>query len=252
MRRHTSVLMLFARSSFYKVLGVLAAMTAAECGIFYLTLRNGAEKIARGMVGLERLIVLQPYVFIVGVITIVFLLAKVGDGSGSREGYTLRRLGISEKTVVLWQWAYNTVCFLLAWMVQALVALGLCFWYLQVVPAGLVNHQTVTVAFYTNEFLHRLIPLSDFWSWVLLLTIFPAVGLDAAWESYKRRWAGAGQSRSYWLLLWFPWATHRTFLWNPSGGDIVVIVLCGIIMIVMLVGILKGGVDDEETPEADA
>ena len=252
MRRHTSVLMLFARSSFYKVLGVLAAMTAAECGIFYLTLRNGAEEIARGAVGLEILIGLQAYMFVIGVIIIAFCLSKVSNSSESREEYTLRRLGVSEKTVILWQWAYNTVCFLFAWMIQALLALGLCFWYLQVVPAGLVNHQTVAVAFYTNEFLHRLIPLSDFWSWVLLLTIYPAVGLAAAWESHKQRHVGAGQSRSYWLLLWFTWLAHRRFWVSPTAFDIAIMALCMIVMVVLFIGVLKGGGDDEEKTEADA
>lgn len=252
MRRHTSVLMLFARSSFYKVLGVLAAMTAAECGLFYLTLKRGAEKIARGMVGLEHLIALQSFVYVLSILAVLYVLARVGDGSGSREGYTLRRLGISEKAVVLWQWAYNTGCLLFVWMVQALVAVGLCFWYLQVAPSGLVNHQTMVLAFYNNEFLHRLIPLSDFWSWVMTLTVLPAFGLSAARGSYVRRWSSTGKSGSWWTV-YYVWVFLRYLMHDPTGVDVVIIVLSVLIMAVNLFMILRKGVeDDEKKPETDA
>ena len=256
MRRHTSVLMLFARSSFYKVLGVLAAMTAAECGIFYLTLRNGAEEIAQGAVGLEHLIALQSFVYVLSILAVLYVLARVGDGSGSREGYTLRRLGISEKAVVLWQWAYNTGCLLFVWMVQAMVAVGLCFWYLQVAPSGLVNHQTMVLAFYNNEFLHRLIPLSDFWSWVMILTVLPAFGLSAARGSYVRRWSSTGKSVSWWTVwtIWTIWEfLKRGFIGDPGSADVIIVLVGVMIMAANLFMILRKGVeDDEEKPEADA
>ena len=42
MKKHSSVLMLMARSTIYRVLGLLIVMAVAEAGLFWLRLQQGA------------------------------------------------------------------------------------------------------------------------------------------------------------------------------------------------------------------
>ena len=252
MRQHISVLMLFARSSIYKVLGVLAAMTAVECGLFYYRLQSKAEELAAGTVALERLVG-NSWVFMLSAVALVAVLTQVGNGSGSRVRYTLHRLSVPERQVVLWHGVYNFGCILLLWMVQALVALGLCMWYMQVAPAELVNHQTVALAFSRSTFLHRLIPREDVWSWVLILVVSFTLGLTVAWDSYLNRWKTKATKVSFSTYFWIWWMFVNLFDNYPGSFDLLTFAVCGLFLFIILFGLRRKVVeDDAEKPEEEA
>ena len=253
MRQHVSVLMLFARSSIYKVVAVLAAMAAVECGLFYYLLQSKAGEIASGTVAFESLFEWHYVAFILSTIVLVAVLMQVWDGTGSKVRYTLHRLSIPERQVVLWNGLYNFGCVLLLWMVQAMVALGLCVWYTQVAPEEFVNHQTVALAFSRSTFLHRLIPRDDLWSWVLILVVSFTLGLTVAWDSYLNRWKTKATKVSFSTYFWIWWMFVNLFDNYPGSFDLLTFAVCGLFLIIILFGLRRKVVeDDAEKPEEEA
>lgn len=253
MRQHVSVLMLFARSSIYKVAALLAAMTAVECGLFYYLLQSKAEEIAAGAVALESMFWWHYVAFMLSTILLAVVLMQVADGAGSKVRYTLHRLSIPERQVVLWNGLYNFGCVLLLWMVQAVVALGLCVWYTQAAPEEFVNHQTVALAFSRSTFLHRLIPRGDIWSWVLILVTAFTMGLMLAWESYSGRWKTKTKKLSFngYFVIW--WMFVNIFDEYPGTFDLLTFAGCGVLLIIIMASLCRKGVmDDAEKPEEEA
>ena len=118
MRRHLSVLMLIARSTIYKLLGLLVLMVCAEGALYYVTLKkiltDGSMFSVEELISNSHII----WVFAVFFVIITILLCLTGCEYGSKQGYKLRRLRISERSIFLWQSIYNIFCYLVIWAVQ--------------------------------------------------------------------------------------------------------------------------------------
>lgn len=200
MRQHISVFMLYIRSSLYKVLLLLAGMAAAETVVFVWTLKGLLQEIAAlRESGIEDFagmgITLSPesvlensyitYIFAAVTLLIMVVLCLIGCERGNKQGYTLRRLSISESSVVLWQSLCNTCCYFLLWVVQIAVAWGLCRLYVSMVEA--VSNQTVFLAFYRSDFLHNLLPLDETSLWVRNILLVLTYGITTACFSFRQR-----------------------------------------------------------------
>ena len=186
MKRYLSVFMLLVRSSLYKVLAVLAAMAGVQTGLFVWAARRQADYLDGFL--LEAAFVHSGALIIFGAAAavITLLLCAVGCDGAARSGYTLRRLQVSEKTVMLLQWGSNCVLYLLLWGAQLAVALGLCRVWAEMWP-GLVNQQTVFLAFWRSEFLHPLLPLQDTGLWLRNAVAVVTLGAAAAVYPYRQR-----------------------------------------------------------------
>lgn len=186
MKKHLSVLMLHARSTVYKLLAALVFMTAAEAALFYITVRRLQDT---NLMGLE-------YAFTEGKIVWVFcaafvlfcaVLLRSGYEFGSKQGYTLRRLRVSEEAVFIWQAVYNTVCLFILWAFQLLVVMGLSMWYMSVADASVSGGQTIFLAFYRDEFLHSLMPLAEGSRLARNLILVPCLGTALAALPWRQR-----------------------------------------------------------------
>lgn len=186
MKRVTSVLLLLARSSIYKILAVLAVMAAAQTGLFVRAMRTAAA--AQDGFLLETAFARGGalYLFGAAALLITLLLAATGCEGSSRCGYTLRRLQVGEKTVLLLQWGYNCLCYLILWGVQLAVALGLCMLWTARLP-DYATSQTVFLAFWRSEFLHPLLPLQDGAIWARNLLVLVTLAAAAAAYPYRQR-----------------------------------------------------------------
>ena len=174
MKKHSSVFMLMARSTIYRVIGLLVVMAVAEAGLFRLRLQQGAID---GNFSLEAIISESRLTWACAA---VFLFVNVILSWGSytiSNAYTAARLSVSGRAVYLWQCLYNTLCYLLFWMVQILIAIGLCRMYEVLAPAELVSNQTVFLAFYRSKFLHSFLPFEDTWVWIRNILLIVALGL---------------------------------------------------------------------------
>lgn len=179
MKKHLSVFMLMARSSIYKILGLLALMAAVEGALFCFVLSRGD---VGGAYSLELMIQQSHilWVFGAGFLLMTLLLALTGCEGKSKCGYTLKRLSVSERWVFFWQSVYNVLCYLLLWAVQILIAVALCRLYEGLAAPEYVSGQTVFLAFYRSDFLHSLLPFEDAVFWVRNAAFALSLGVCAA------------------------------------------------------------------------
>ena len=205
MKKYLSVFGLYARSSIYRALGVLLVMGVAEAGLFMAKLNaaladynnpQSVNEFGRGPEMLHFEEILEgchiPLCFTVAFILVTIFLCLPGTEFQSKAGYTLRRLSISERSVLLVQWMYNMAVYIILLAVQLLICFSLSFVYMREVPAELIGNQTVFLAFYRSEFMHALLPLSEAGMWFRNIFLVIGLGFAAAEFSYNQRRKGYG------------------------------------------------------------
>lgn len=186
MKKYTSVFALFVRSSIYKVVGVLLLMAAVEFGRFYWNLRAAVKHFetsgGTAFPNLEQLLYSSGifWCFAAALVLISAALCLPGCEFNGKTGYTLKRLSITDREVVLTQAVYNLGVYLLLFFTQTVVCFGLCRLYTASAPTELISNQTVFLAFYRSPFLHSLLPMGEFALWVRNLFLVTALGWAAA------------------------------------------------------------------------
>lgn len=202
MKKQISVLGFYVRSSIYKVLLVLFVMALAELVVFVIGL-NGAlteyyelselytgensavAQLARPEIlfGRQRL----SWIFTAAVVAVSMILCIPGCEFGTKAGYTIKRLQVSERACFFWHVFCSLMLFLLVYAVQLGVAWGLGLYYVEQVPKELVGNQSIFLMFYRSEFLHSLLPLADIRIWIRNLLLLFGFSFAAAGFSYQQR-----------------------------------------------------------------
>jgi len=185
MRRYISVLRLFARSTFLPLLLILAAMAAGEWVLFQTEWQSGGAITFEETVEQSRMF----WAFGAGFLAMTVLLCLPGCEFGSKTGYTLRRLSVSEKTVFWLQSSYNFLCYLLLWGVQLAVVLLCWNTYIEVNPSA-VGGQTLFLAFYRSKQLLPLLPMDFVSLWIRNFVLIFGVSLTTAQFSFTQRRGG--------------------------------------------------------------
>ena len=235
MKKHSSVFMLMARSTIYRILGLLIIMAVAEAGLFWLRLQQGAID---GNFSLEAIISESRLSWACAAF---FLFVNVILSWGSytiSDTYTAARLSVSGKAVYLWQCIYNTLCYLLFWMVQILIGIGLCRVYEAMAPAEFVSNQTVFLAFYRSNFLHSFLPFEDTWVWVRNILLVVALGIGSSRIPGKNRKIGIG---SCFLI-----AATGVFFVQGIGEAVALIIAAIVCAVPAVVKALSKEVPDED------
>lgn len=199
MKKHLSVLALYAGNNCLRLLALLAAMGVLETALFVLRWNRwdfgqqfmpAAEDLLRGV----------PLISGLTLLTLLTLLC-CSDGETSTAAYTLRRLRIAEEAAVLWKAVYNCLCLLLLWAAQAAVAIGLCVWYANAIGPDHGSTQTVFLAFCRVPFLHNLLPLGCWVRYLRNTVLLLALGFCAAVRTYKVR-RGSRYGWGIGIFLW--------------------------------------------------
>ncbi len=182
MRPHFSVFLLFLRQSAWKVLLLLAIMAGWET---VLSLRLMPDLAAYSLTAALALMQ-SPLTLVnrVAFVVLTFLLLRDGRGK-HRSDYTLNRLSISPRAVVLWQGVFNSLVYLLFWGVQSLVLVLFCLLYQR--QGGHVGPQTFFLACWENALFHSFLPLEDGFRWLRNLAFFGAMGFTAACSAAQIR-----------------------------------------------------------------
>ena len=183
MKKHVSVLALCARNNLHMIIGLLGMMCAGDMLLFRF---NWNKYYEMGSVPFEITLQGTPQVCFTFLMLVMVQLCK-NDGSSHSTGYTLRRLKISEKTVVLWNGVYNSICLFLFWAVQTAVMLGLGRWYTRLLDPSYVSPQTLFLAFYRDPFLHNLLPLGNWTRYLCIGSLLLAAGFCASLMTCKLR-----------------------------------------------------------------
>ena len=171
MKQQLSLFTLSIRASFYKILAVLALSGVVQAVLFYIAMD--------GNTGLESAFAraFSSVVFAVTFVAVVWLLVRWHGKGGSNVSYTLRRLGLPERTFILWNALYCALVYLIFWAAQLGFALLFCKYYAMVTNPDFLNPQTVFLAFYRSDYLHSLLPLAEISRWVR--NIACVIGLGA-------------------------------------------------------------------------
>jgi hypothetical protein len=174
MKKHLSVLMLFARSTIWKLFALLLLTAGAEVLLFCSLLPGAASpEAAAGGKGMA-------LVFAAAFVLLSAMLCLTGCDFGGKLGDTLGRLRISERAVYFWQSAYNLCCYFILWGFQTALSFGLCEWYMAKADPAAVSGQSVFLAFYADGFLHSLLPLDEASRWVRNGCMLLSLGFSSA------------------------------------------------------------------------
>ena len=192
MRKHMAVFGLLAKSSLWKVVGILLAMCAAEIVLFRFALQDALEAHDMadvGMATLEQLLAKSwgKTLFKAALVLISVAVCLPGCKFKSNPDYTLRRLSISERMVFFHQAVYNMVVYCMLIAAQLGVVFGLANYYVAAVPKEYASGQTVMLAFYRDRFLHSLLPMEDVGLWIRNGLLVITLGLAAAGFPYRQR-----------------------------------------------------------------
>lgn len=190
MRRYVSVLKLFARSTALWMLLVLVAMAAGEWLLFSAGLQSGAVTFDEAVEQSG-----MYWAFGAGFLGVTVLLCSPGCEAGSKVGYTLRRLSVSEKTVFLLQSGYAFLCYLLLWGVQLMVVLFCWNSYAEINPAD-VGGQTLFLSFYRSKQLLPLLPFDFVSLWIRNFVLMAGLSLTTAQLPFTQRRNG----KMFWIF----------------------------------------------------
>ncbi len=155
MRKHLSVFMLYNRLVLYRLLAVIAVSGVLQLmGVRYrLFPQSGLHDYYQ-----------TPCMLIFMAAFLATVIICIGDiGTKSRIGYTLKRLQISEASVLFWHCAAGMLAFLLLWLAQIAISfevISLC----RQQGAGTMGPQGIMLDVYRNIWLHSVMPLDDGWT----------------------------------------------------------------------------------------
>ncbi|NLW70627.1 MAG: hypothetical protein GX061_06055 [Eubacteriaceae bacterium] len=164
MKKHISVLMLYVRSSLYKVLGVAALTGLLQVLFFYLALKNSITS--------SELIEAPVKIFKagktalmggLGLVAISLIIPFTGMDMGAKPSYRLQRLRVTPLAGVIWQSVSNCLMLFIYYASQLAAVLICCRVYQRVTAIyelG-VNSQVFFITFWTDSYLHGLLPLDD-------------------------------------------------------------------------------------------
>lgn len=222
MKRYISVFEMIIRSSFYKVLGILALLSVVELGSFYIAMQ---QPLASMQPNLEEIVDQSYfiYMFAIAYLLMTVVLVLSGANIGSMQGYTLQRLRIKEKKVFLLQCIYNVLCYVLLWATQVGVLFVASNYYMTHKTDAILTNQTVFLAFHRNDFMHNILPMQDTLNWVLLFVIIVCTGCFAADFTKMQR-----RGKVAWILIVF---VATAFVAFPRGlNEEPVILIIGMIV----------------------
>ena len=150
MKKYGSALGPAARLTVWKVLGISLLAAGVHC-LLFLTALNGWDVVNLGTPSLESVVWMGKLnrVFRVGLLLVCAVLALPWQERGTRTGYTLRRLSVNERVLVLLWGGLNALLLLIFWGVQTAVVLALSQHYLH--RPGRYRQPSVPA--------HRLLPL---------------------------------------------------------------------------------------------
>ncbi|MBQ4562860.1 MAG: hypothetical protein IJA58_00095 [Lachnospiraceae bacterium] len=232
MRKHLSVMMLAARFTIYKVLGLLMVMSGVQVAVFLGVMSGGPEKKLNALLSDSH----PEWIAMAGFIVLCIVLCGRGKGfGGTKSVYTLRRLSVSEVTVTGWWALQNSLMYLLFWLWEALTMLVLCLIYVYRAAELAFGPQTVFMAWYEVDYLHRLIPLADASGWIRNVVQVLGLGICSAAFGYHERHRRRGMA--IWFMAIVTVVGFSDLLGGGNDSDVMT-TLWGLVVAGLAVGML--------------
>ena len=204
MNRYLSAIGLYARWNLYPVL-VIILVTVLAAGIMTYRVPIGEAAVNMGPdpetgEAMQALTVYgklegvaarggAPIVCAAGFVVITAVMSLTGCGYGVKADYTVRRLRVKEpRAMFLWA-AYHAALLAFYWAALAAVMYGVmtCRLGLDVPTDYHYGPQSMMLLFYTDAFLHHLLPLQDAAVWGADIASVLAVALSSVAFSCRQR-----------------------------------------------------------------
>lgn len=161
MKKKLAVLNLIVRHSLCWVLAVLAGLVIANGAVFLVQLDSDYQSL---YLEFDRMGMYLVYAVCFMLLTLVLCLPM--RDRGGRQNYFLHRLNLHPRTVFWNHAVYNTFCYGLFYMVEALSLVALCA-VVQWMQPEKFTHQTILLATYQSGLIHSFLPLDD---WMMALS----------------------------------------------------------------------------------
>ena len=237
MNRYLSVFGLSARSTLYRLIGIIVLMGAVQAGLFLYALNN-----ADGSMLLEALIDQSKIVipFYAGFLFYCIILCGVTKSTGNTV-MTMHRLSIPERTANWIAVLYNIMALVIFLAAELGICLALAKVYLNSDISGNYQHVLFT-AFYRSELLHSLLPLEDYITLAGDILFVIEISIIAAYSQQQSRRGKNGAVGAGGIGV-----AIAAFLQDSSNPDLFGPAVVGLFAIYAAVQISKGGAVDEDT-----
>lgn len=228
MKRYISVFALIAQNSIYRIFGLLLLLAAADGVLawYWLAVRHHSiENLFRnGNGGFG--IVLAVFFVLMAAVQI-----RRGDIYSGPQGYTIKRLAISEKAVILLQILYNMLCWIILWGFQVMIFFLICKFYYSFGKAA--NHalagQQMFLLFYITPLLHSLLPMEETLAWIANLVMIAELSSSSAYWTVRRREKSSAADLliGYWTVILLFRRELDSFISNVIiiGGFLIIIAI---------------------------
>lgn len=241
MKKHLSVFMLMARSCIYKILLIMAAMAALEVFIVAFMI-NPREQLLYKLIELSRI----RFVFYAATSLAVFSLISCCSVGSSNPRYTIERLSVSERWVIVWHWLTAALALFVLWFWQIILLYGIALWHSLVAEIGYISQQSIFLANFKSDFFHSLLPLEDTSRLLRNIIMFICMGGVCAASAHKIR-RGRKMMFAAFAHLIFLWACFAAEAFETSYDGFIIFAYA-LIFVFSIVGVCIGSeeVDYEE------
>lgn len=237
MNRYLSVFGLAARSTLYKLIGVIVIMSAVQAGLFLYALNN-----ADGSQLLEWLIDDSKIAFAFGVGFLAYYIILSGTSKHTSNAMmTMHRLFIPEGVANWISVLYNVMALVIFLAAELAICLALSKVYLNSDVSGSYQHVLFT-AFYRNDLLHALLPLEDHITLASDILYVLALSIIAAYLQQQQR-----RGKRNVLGAVIAGIAIAGYLQDSASPDMIGAAIAGLFAIYAAVQISRGGAVDEDT-----
>lgn len=177
-----SVLGVLARSSFYKIIGIIAVMIAGEV-LFLFRAMEECNRVPEGTVVAPEWLIEEGMVhgFFLGAVGLVMMVLVWNHmRRGEKSGYTMLRLRLTRKELFAIETGYHWCCLIFLFLVQIWVVILFLHFYEVRVTAEYEAPQLLFMTFYRNRFLHCLFPMQEIGKWIRNILMITALSMGAA------------------------------------------------------------------------
>ena len=176
MKQSISYLGLCCRSSFYRLLGIVILLGAAQWLLFLRAAPEAGWLDSAVQQSKNALAVALIFGF---VLTALVLSLRPG-GTGNRSDYSFSRLGVSNTAQYFLRVGYNFAAVLVFWTAEVMLLLSMLVWFEQSEYNQLAGPQNIFVEVWRWELLHSLLPMTEWSRWLRNLCLLVGFGFVTA------------------------------------------------------------------------
>lgn len=239
MKKTTSIWMLCARNTVNKLLGLLALSAAVQSILFLWKAVTVEEELT--------MILWVSHIPLIFLITLSMWTMTLTMPSLYRAGGTMQRLQTEKKDLYFTCVCYNFITYGILWGAQVLLLLALFHLYGHFAPAELFGHQTIGLTFYTDWFLHSLLPVSDWTRYVRNICLVLGLACAAAAVPLRTR-KREKRYRTLVILLFIACVSFPAM----AGAKLLDAVVSGVFLVVGSMSLRYAWDEDGEEPDHEA